>query len=294
MSTPLKNRDEVIAFVNALTAIHTEANYKDLLAQQMADNLVFRKEVTGTLAGSGPVAVDFAGKDYIELTLSGNSTITISNVDLGENKILKIVKGAGQTVAFSGASDQTPDADNVTGLTVIYYHVYKKDTLATIVVQPISKTFGAATETAKGIAEIATPAETKTGTDNTRVVTPKSVRDGLFVDSGWLNLINLNPGGEFSNITAKVRQIGHNVVFFATFDVPVSGGDLTSSYALGDLPVGITAPSQTIRGAASTDKDTKGANAFIGSNGTVSIRLEKLAAESLQSVYTNIPYLVDV
>jgi hypothetical protein len=140
----------------------------------------------------------------------------------------------------------------------------------------------------------ASAAETKTGTIDNKITTPKSVRDGLFVDSGWLNLINLNPGGEFSNITAKVRQIGHNVVFFATFDVPVSGGDLTSSYALGDLPVGITAPSQTIRGAASTDKDTKSANAFIGSNGTVSIRLEKLAAESLQSVYTNIPYLVDV
>ena len=177
MSIPKKNRDEVKALIQALTAIHTESDYKDTLAEQIADNLVFRKEVTGTLAGSGAVSVDFVDKDYIELTLSGNSTITFSNIELGEEKVLKIVKSAGQTIAFSGAQDQTPDADNVTGLTSIYYSVYKKDTGANIVVQPISKTFGAASETAKGIAEIATGAETTAGADDEKIVTPKKLND---------------------------------------------------------------------------------------------------------------------
>lgn len=175
MSTPKKNRDEVKSLIQALTAIHSEADYKDTLAEQIADNLVFRKEVTGTLAGSGSVAVDFEDKDYIELTLSGNSTMTFSNIETGEEKVLKIVKSAGQTVAFSGAQDQTPDADNVTALTNIYYSVYKKDTGGNIVVQPISKTFGAASETAKGIAELATQAEVETGTDPARVITPETL-----------------------------------------------------------------------------------------------------------------------
>ena len=175
----IKNRDEIKVLINALTAIYTEVAYKDMLADQIVDNLVFRKKVTGAQGGSGAIAVDYDGKDYIELTLAGNATITFSNIELGEEKVLKVVKTGGQTIAFSGADDQTPDADNVTALTSIYYLVYKKDTGANIVVEPISKTFGAASETAKGIAELATTAEVAAGTDDEKIVTPAKL-GGIF------------------------------------------------------------------------------------------------------------------
>lgn len=53
----------------------------------------------------------------------------------------------------------------------------------------------AASETAVGVAELATTTEVQTGTDTTRIVTPAALKSSLSVSKGWINFTMVGAGG---------------------------------------------------------------------------------------------------
>lgn len=254
MSTPLKNRDEVKTAITALTAIHTEPAYKDTLGEQIADNLMFRKKVVATDSGSGSKTVDFASKDFVELTASGNITIAFTGVEVGEEKILKVSKSGGVTVAFSGAEDQTPNAAAVSSLTSVYYKVYRVDSSGNIVVEPLSKVILSATEEIEGILEVATEAEMLTGTADNKTVTPGkiSATSGLVVFSAYISsdgTINDRPSA-INNLLTSITKSGDDYVL--NLNTSISESTWNNNYMINTIGNAVGSRNPTYEWTAAT------------------------------------------
>jgi hypothetical protein len=56
-----------------------------------------------------------------------------------------------------------------------------------------------ASDTAAGVAELATTTEVQTGTDTGRVVTPASLKSSLSVAKGWINFTMVGAGGTIND-----------------------------------------------------------------------------------------------
>lgn len=102
----------------------------------------------------------------------------------------------------------------------------RDDVLAAVLAEPTSLTHAAAgsavpaaTETAPGKVELATAAETATGTDTTRAVHPAGLKPlldakaGVVADSGWISVTFQNGWADFGPgySTGQYRKIGNRV-----------------------------------------------------------------------------------
>lgn len=248
----------------------TAAQFRTHLQDELADNIQFRLDDAGTQnKTSGAFSIDFDGVDRIETTITGTSgsTVTLNNLEDGDVKYWLVTKSATETISFVSATDISPIQDYITSGTSVLYRISKKS--VTTYIESIIQNIKQATETIKGIAEIAstaeaqigtndvnfltpaklqdvtanttrkgvvelaTSAETQAGTDITRAVTP----DGLQDNESW-NTLSLG-GGFGGTIRYRKDNIG-NVEIFGDFTASTSTG------TLGTLPVGYR-PSYTMR-----------------------------------------------
>lgn len=227
-----RNRTEIQAFIQALTAIHGEADYKEVLSDYLAGNLVFRKKVTGTASGSGSITVDFTDVDYIEVTASADIEISFTGISVGEEKILKVSKTAGISVSFPDDNDQTPNSAAVATLTDIYYHVYRVDTSGDIVINPMSKCILQATETVAGIAEIATATELFAGSNDEKVISAKKLGNyqGVVVFSAYVDASGTiyNRPSTINSIVDSITTDGDD--FVITLNEAIAESTFNSNY----------------------------------------------------------------
>ncbi len=164
------NRTEVSAAIQALEAVVGETEFKALIDDVFAKSVVFRKDVSTTdTAATATKTIDFTDIDFITITQSTNVTYTLSGIQQGEIKYLKITKSAGQSIAFSGATQEDENSTYIQALTSIMYEIFNKD--GSIQVRAISKTIPSASETYKGIVELATQSEVDAGTTGEKAVT---------------------------------------------------------------------------------------------------------------------------
>ena len=121
-----KNRTETkttidTTFVPTLQIV----DHRSFLNEQ-ADNLKFRKDVKSDVSHtSGNRTINFSGVDFIDLTITGNSTITISGMEDGDVKYLKVTKPSGTSVTFNSATRKTNASDFFE--TTSIYEVLNKD-----------------------------------------------------------------------------------------------------------------------------------------------------------------------
>lgn len=122
------NRDEVSAAIQAVAAIVDETSYKETLDDDFAQSVLFRKDVSASVAAAGSTkTLEFLDVDYIEVTQSTDVAYTLNGVQQGEIKYLKITKGAGDTITFANADDQTANSDNIDEGTTVLYRIINKD-----------------------------------------------------------------------------------------------------------------------------------------------------------------------
>lgn len=133
-----KNRTQLKALITAWAAtLDLEARHKPD-EQEILDSVLLNRDVVNTLAGTS-IAANFTGYDSIIVNASGNVTITVSNIAVGESKTLTVNKTAGQTITFSGATDQSVDTSYVTALTKVVYEIYSKES-GVVIANPKVKT----------------------------------------------------------------------------------------------------------------------------------------------------------
>lgn len=126
-------QNEITAFAAPLSL----ATLKTALTN-IWDSLTPNRDVTNTLSGTS-IAANFSDYDSIIVNASGNVTITVSNIAVGESKTLTVNKTAGQTITFSGATDQSVDTTYVTSLTKVVYEIYSKES-GVVIANPKVKT----------------------------------------------------------------------------------------------------------------------------------------------------------
>jgi len=131
-----QNRTTGKAEITALAATLSLTTLKAALTN-IWDSITVNRDVTNTLAGT-TIAADFSGYDTIIVNASGNCTITVSNIAVGESKTLVVNKTAGQTITFSGATDQSLDTTYITTLTKVVYEIYSKET-SVVIANPKTK-----------------------------------------------------------------------------------------------------------------------------------------------------------
>lgn len=140
-----RNRTEVAAAIEALAAIVDLEELKEALNDFFAQSCVFRKDVSSALTPlTGTPSIDFTDIDYISADVSPNTftsyTFNISGVQQGEIKYLLIIKTAGDSVSFSGATDIGPGSSFIDSKTSILYRLTNKDG-SNIIAEPLSKLF---------------------------------------------------------------------------------------------------------------------------------------------------------
>ena len=133
------NRTEVQAAIQALAAIVGETEHKDSLDPNFAASVVFRKDVAAAdTAGSGSKTLDFQDVDYISCSQSSSPTsYTLSNIQQGEIKFLRITKSATFDVTFANATDVSVRTTHInTSVTEVVYRITNKN--ASLYVEAIS------------------------------------------------------------------------------------------------------------------------------------------------------------
>ena len=171
------NREEVSSAIQALAAILGETEHKESLDDNFAQSVVFRKDVSDTETATGSTkTLDFLDIDYIEVTQSSGVDVsyTINNIQQGELKYLKIIKDAGDTIAFANVDNQAFDQDELDTLTEVFYVIINKDG-TTLIAIPLNKDIF-----------IASTAEAQSLTDDTKVLTPAKLAD---VNGGLLTKV---------------------------------------------------------------------------------------------------------
>ncbi len=249
----LKNRTEVSASIQALTAIVGETEHKESLDDNFAQSVVFRKDVASTDTwNTDTETVDFLDIDYIEATTNAPAsifTITLSNVQQGEIKWLKVNKQTTQIIEFSGATDTTPDSNAQVGEIDVLFKIVNKDgTLYAILESGMIKSASTSVEgiqenatsteaqafsatdktiTASNLADVrASSSETTGGTETNRFVSPSTLQDIESATS--LSLQNSFTG----SVTVRKDNVGNNHLY-----VNVSNpGNLTSNTTIATLP----------------------------------------------------------
>jgi len=207
MVDTIKNRDEVQAAIQALAAIVGETEFKELIDDDFAASVMYRKDVAGSDSGGGSVSVSFLDIDYVSFTITGGVgvSITPTNVQQGEVKYLKITKAVGETVAFAGSTLEASNDNYITSLTEITFTIYNKD--GNVQVVPITDTIPVSNETNKGIIEIASTAEAQGLVNDNNAITPAKLSD---VNGGTLKK-TLSIGTWDMNSNASPTPIAHGL-----------------------------------------------------------------------------------
>jgi hypothetical protein len=130
------NRTEFVTqVVNKIVAIVTISKHRDVLNNDLAESINFRKDVKGTTqtvgSGSGTASVnaDFTTSDLVTIDAATNNRdieITILNtVDGEDSKYIKVLKDANKNVGFASGTDIS--TFDVRGETEAVYEVINKD-----------------------------------------------------------------------------------------------------------------------------------------------------------------------
>jgi hypothetical protein len=129
MADTIKNRTEISAALQALAATVDLSELKEAVDDFFARSCVTRKDVASSGSGNGAQSIDFTDIDYFTWDATGaDTTLTISGVQQGEIKYLKVTKDAGDTLDFSGAIDasETKKVFDAKGTGAVY-KVWNKD-----------------------------------------------------------------------------------------------------------------------------------------------------------------------
>ena len=119
--------------LNLIKAIVSISKHRQVLNDELADSLNFRKDVKSStiVASSSANSIDFTSNDLVTIdgaTNNLNLVLTITNTEDGEDsKYIRVLKDADKTVTFSGATDITTNKDIVTTLSEVIYQVYNKN-----------------------------------------------------------------------------------------------------------------------------------------------------------------------
>lgn len=124
-----KNTTEVSDAIQALAAVVGEAEFKQLIDDNFAKSVVFKKDVADTDVSSFPTkAIVFTDIDYIAITQTGNVSYSFTGINQGNIKYLKITKIQGATIAFTGAVDVSQRKAFIdSGIEEVIYKITNKD-----------------------------------------------------------------------------------------------------------------------------------------------------------------------
>jgi len=129
------NRTEFKTVVlNLIKAIVTISKHRQVLNDELADSMNFRKDVkSSTIIASGSAnSIDFTTNDLVTIDGVTNNldlVLTITNTEDGEDsKYIRVLKDAGKTVTFSGATDVSQRQDYIDdSVTEVFYKVTNKN-----------------------------------------------------------------------------------------------------------------------------------------------------------------------
>lgn len=169
-----KNRIEVSAAIQALSAIVGETEHKQSLDDNFAQSVVFRKDVSASeTANSSSYTLDFTDIDYIEVDQSSISSVRYSFTGIfqGEIKFLKVIKiDVDPNVILFNTSYfvNTPDNQYITNeLQEVMYMIINKDgDFYVILLTPGIIT---STEDYQGIVQKATDSNALAGINNRNI-----------------------------------------------------------------------------------------------------------------------------
>jgi hypothetical protein len=205
----------------------TNAVMNQMLNDNICDNVVFRKDVTGPpLAfGLSNINLDFTGKDRLDITRTGGSlNITVAGIEDGERKFLLITKTPGQGITWVGVIDITPVTAYVSLAAVVLYEIVRKGSL--YIANAWLKTIKQATEAYQGILAIATEAQAEAMAVSTKIITPQRLGQALEANVNlkllWHGYIDRS--GEVVNV---IKYRGALTVASVSFDSGVFVFSLT-------------------------------------------------------------------
>jgi len=224
---PTNFNDRADAFLGALPQFQSEANalqtnvntsevnaVNSAAAVLAATNIV--KWVSGTTYANGAVVWSpINGLGYRRITASGSGTTDPS----ADSTNYKQVNGTGdvstsgnQTIAGvkTFTSTITGSVSGTSGNVVGVVAVANGGTGATTAVNAFSSIKQPASDTTTGVVELATNAETQTGTDTTRSVTPSGLAASMFggVGQAWSNVTGSRAGSTtYTNSTGRPIQV---------------------------------------------------------------------------------------
>lgn len=123
----VNNRTEAISKVDTTITTGgelTALEHRNLLDNELLNSLMFRKDVITTLPStSGSQVIDFANSDRVDITITGNTVFSFSNVEVGDVKVLNVSKSSGHEISFSGALDSSNSPEFINTMSFITYVV---------------------------------------------------------------------------------------------------------------------------------------------------------------------------
>jgi hypothetical protein len=155
-------------------------------------NRIASESLTGILALSSTVESENAGDSSVNIsTLNDTKAVTPKKWRDAWNKVLATVWAFAEKISFSkGINLLSSTVPLVDGDITFNSNKYSGKIAGNVV--SIITSDSAATESTKGVAEIATQAEVTTGTDDTRFITPLKLRQNQF-NSATVTSTAINP-----------------------------------------------------------------------------------------------------
>lgn len=188
-----------ITTINVPSVSNAEMN--TMLKDELADNIVFLADVAVVQTSSTTnITVNFTDKDRIDLTRTGGAlNITVSGLDDGTLKYLKITKTAGEAITWVGVTDITPVKENITSQTLVLYEIIRKgsDYFARAWVETVIQ----ATDTVKGVLRIATQIEHENLTDNDIACVPGRLPISNTVKQGLIQIADSTEHNDLSSVS---------------------------------------------------------------------------------------------
>lgn len=153
----------------------TNEDMEDMLNDNICDNVVFQEDVVKAQNTSvSSVNVNFTGYDRVNLSGYGlNLTISVSGLDDGNFRWLKVIKTSGRTISFSGVTLLNYLSENLTSATEVDFIVIRKG--SKYYALPLLEQLQRATETKEGVLQVATQAQANALVTDLKIVTPKKI-----------------------------------------------------------------------------------------------------------------------
>jgi hypothetical protein len=185
----------------------TNADLTNMLNVEMNDNLRFRLDVVASQSAGSSATCNFTGKEKIILTTSGPAiSITISGVEDGDEKWLFINKSAGETVTFISAANLTPVSNYITNATTVLYQIQRKGSVT--YVMPWLNTVRQATDSIIGLARIASVAEHNALSSTTTMVVPGRIPLATSGQKGLIEIATTDEARTGSDTSRAINALG--------------------------------------------------------------------------------------